>query len=150
LNHTQDNGAIPVIGEANTVKWMLKSDLGKDITVTDERGEPVKLRVVALLSDSVFQSGLLMSEANFLKLYPASEGYNFFLIETPPGRADEVKRVLETALGDRGFEVTPSARKLEAYLAVENMYLSTFQALGGLGLFLGTLGLAVVLLRSVW
>jgi len=58
--------------------------------------------------------------------------------------------VLEAALGDRGFEVTPSARRLEAYLAVENMYLTTFQALGGLGLFLGTLGLAVVLLRSVW
>src|SRR5438034_8351483 len=30
------------------------------------------------------------------------------------------------------------------------MYLSTFQALGGMGLLLGTLGLAVVLLRSVW
>jgi ABC-type antimicrobial peptide transport system permease subunit len=28
--------------------------------------------------------------------------------------------------------------------------LTTFQALGGLGLFLGTLGLAVVLLRSIW
>jgi ABC-type antimicrobial peptide transport system permease subunit len=150
LDRGLDDGALPVIGEANTVKWMLKSDIGKDIAVTDERGNPVKLRVVALLSDSVFQSGLLMSEKNFLKLYPSSEGYNFFLIETTPGRADEAKRVLETALGDRGFEVTPSARRLEAYLAVENMYLSTFQALGGLGLLLGTLGLAVVLLRSVW
>jgi ABC-type antimicrobial peptide transport system permease subunit len=33
---------------------------------------------------------------------------------------------------------------------VENTYLSTFQALGGLGLLLGSLGLAVVLLRGVW
>ena len=33
---------------------------------------------------------------------------------------------------------------------MENTYLSTFQALGGLGLILGSLGLAVVLLRSVW
>ena len=39
---------------------------------------------------------------------------------------------------------------MQAYLAVENTYLSTFQALGGLGLILGSLGLAVVLLRSVW
>src|SRR5262249_45083014 len=31
-----------------------------------------------------------------------------------------------------------------------NTYLSTFQALGGLGLILGALGLAVILLRSVW
>src|SRR5262249_35160421 len=138
LNRTLDDGAIPVIGEANTVKWMLHSDLGKEIEVTDERGRPAKLRIVGLLSDSVFQSGLLMSEKNFLRLNPSSEGYNFFLIETPPGQADEVKRVLEAALGDRGFEVTPSARRLEAYLAVENMYLSTFQLLGGFGLLLGT------------
>jgi ABC-type antimicrobial peptide transport system permease subunit len=150
LNRTFDDGAIPVIGEANTVKWMLKSDLGKDIAVTDDRGNPVKLRVVALLSDSVFQSGLLMSEANFLKLYPSVEGYNFFLVASPAGQSARVKQLLETALGDRGFDVTPSARRLEAYLAVENMYLSTFQALGGFGLLLGTLGLAVVLLRSVW
>ena len=32
---------------------------------------------------------------------------------------------------------------------MENTYLSTFQALGGLGLLLGTLGLAAVLLRNV-
>jgi ABC-type antimicrobial peptide transport system permease subunit len=46
--------------------------------------------------------------------------------------------------------VTPTAKRLDAYLAVENTYLSTFQALGGLGLLLGSLGLAVVLLRGVW
>ena len=33
-------------------------------------GQPVKLRVVALLSDSVFQSGLLMSEKHFLQSVP--------------------------------------------------------------------------------
>ncbi len=150
LVRPQDDGAIPVFGEANTVVWMLKSGLGQTLDVPDERGNPVKLRVVGLLQDSVFQSGLLMSEENFLKLYPSQPGYNVFLVETPPGRADEVKAVLETALGDRGLEVTPSKRLLEAYLAVENTYLSTFQALGALGLILGTLGLAVVLLRSVW
>ncbi len=32
---------------------------------------------------------------------------------------------------------------------MENTYLSTFQALGGLGLLLGTLGLGTVLLRNV-
>ncbi|HYT89592.1 MAG TPA: FtsX-like permease family protein, partial [Gemmataceae bacterium] len=51
---------------------------------------------------------------------------------------------------DYGFSVESSARRLESYLAVENTYLATFQALGGLGLLLGALGLAVVLLRSVW
>jgi len=61
-----------------------------------------------------------------------------------------VKQLLERALGERGVEVTSTRDRLESYLAVENTYLSTFQALGGLGLVLGSLGLSVVLLRSVW
>ncbi|MCI0458066.1 MAG: FtsX-like permease family protein [Gemmataceae bacterium] len=146
----QPDGAIPVFGEANTVQWMLKSGLGQVLEVPNERGEPVRLRIVGLLKDSIFQSELLMSEANFLKLYPRQEGYQFFLIAAPPERMDQVRTLLETTLADHGFAVTPTARRLEAYLAVENTYLATFQALGGLGLLLGALGLAVVLLRSVW
>jgi len=38
---------------------------------------------------------------------------------------------------------------LAGFHRVENTYLSTFQTLGGLGLLLGTLGLATVLLRNV-
>jgi ABC-type antimicrobial peptide transport system permease subunit len=136
----------PAFGEKNTVVWMLKSDVGKDVEVSP--GVPV--RVAGLLQDSVFQSSLLVSEAQFLRLYPGHEGYNFFLIQTPPGREGEVKRLLDAALADRGFEATPAAERLASYLAVENTYLSTFQALGGLGLLLGSLGLAVVLLRGVW
>jgi ABC-type antimicrobial peptide transport system permease subunit len=93
---------------------------------------------------------VLLSEAHFLALYPKQEGYRFFLIEAPPLRVQEVRSALETALADFGFTVTPSAERLAAYLAVENMYLTTFQALGGLGLLLGALGLAVVLVRGVW
>ena len=41
------------------------------------------------------------------------------------------------------------AEQLAQFLAVQNTYLSTFQSLGALGLLLGTIGLAVVQLRSV-
>jgi ABC-type antimicrobial peptide transport system permease subunit len=110
----------------------------------------VKLRIVGLLQDSVFQNGLLMSEKNFLKLYPSQAGHNLFLIDIRKQQPAQVKELLESALADRGFEVTPTAKRVEEYLAVENTYLSTFQALGGLGLLLGAVGLAVVLLRGVW
>ncbi len=125
---------------------MLKSKLGGKIILPPDH----TLRIDGLLSDSVFQSSLLVSEANFLHMYPGHEGYNFFLIQTPQGKEGEVRRVLELAYAERGLQVTPTADRLNAYLAVENMYLSTFQALGGLGLILGSLGLAVVLLRGVW
>ena len=39
--------------------------------------------------------------------------------------------------------------RLAGFFAVQNTYLSTFQSLGGLGLLLGTFGLATVQLRSV-
>jgi hypothetical protein len=150
LEQPLDDDALPVIGEANTVIWMLKSGLGKDLTVRDERGQETRLRIVGLLQDSIFQSGLLLSEANFLKLFPSQGGDSFFLIKAPPGLDADVKILLETALGKHGFEVTPTGERLGAYWAVENTYLTTFQALGGLGLLMGTIGLAVVLLRSIW
>jgi len=150
LDEARDDGAIPVFGEANTVEWMLHGKLGGELTVPDERGAPRRLRVVGLLQDSVFQSGLLLSDANFVKLYPRNEGYQFFLVQAAPDQIGRTKALLETALGDHGFIVTRTKQRLQSFLAVENTYLSTFQALGGLGLIMGALGLAVVLLRSVW
>jgi putative ABC transport system permease protein len=141
---------IPVFGEANTVTWILKSGLGQELRVPDEHGILVRLRIVGLFEDSVFQSELVTSEANFLTLLPHQEGYQRFLIDVPPAQAVRVKTVLESGLAGLGFAVTPAGERLASYLAVENTYLATFQALGGLGLLLGALGLAVVLLRSVW
>jgi ABC-type antimicrobial peptide transport system permease subunit len=150
LDGQDEDGSIPVFGEANTVQWMLKSGLEKSIEIPDEQGRPVKLLVVGLLQDSVFQSELLMSEANFLKLYPRQEGYSYFLIDAPRGREADVRDLLNIAFADRGLDVTFARDRLASFLAVENTYLSTFQVLGGFGLLLGASGLAVVLLRGVW
>ncbi len=146
----RDQGPTPAFGEQNTVVWMLHSGQGKDYPVPDETGTMQPLHLDGLLQDSVFQSGLLVSEERFLHLYPGHEGYNLLLIEAPPEQVDRVKELLQIGLADRGIEVTRSSDRLASYLAVENTYLSTFQALGGLGLVLGSLGLGVVLLRGVW
>jgi ABC-type lipoprotein release transport system permease subunit len=150
LVQTRTDGAIPVFGDFNTVQWILHKGLGQEMEITDGNGNSARLRFVGMLDESIFQSELLLSEANFLKLFPRLEGHSFFLIEAPPRQTAAVTRLLDTALADHGFSVTPTERRLESYLAVENTYLLTFQALGGLGLVLGALGLAVVLMRSVW
>lgn len=144
LQRTKD--VVPAFGEKNTVEWILKTRLGKELIWPPDHS----LRIYGLLSDSIFQSSLLVSEPNLLHMYPGDEGYHFFLMRTPAGKEAEVRHMLELAYGDRGMQVTPTVERLNAYLAVENTYLSTFQALGGLGLLLGSLGLAVVLLRGVW
>jgi predicted lysophospholipase L1 biosynthesis ABC-type transport system permease subunit len=142
-------GVIPAIGDAASVQWILHLGLGKDLVMQDESGAPLRLRIVALLSRSIFQSELLISEENFRRHFPSRSGSSYFLIDTPAGDAEMVARVLETGLERFGLDTVATSRRLADYQAVENTYLSTFQALGGLGLLLGTLGLGIVLLRNV-
>jgi ABC-type antimicrobial peptide transport system permease subunit len=111
----------------------------------------LKLRIVGALSDSIFQSELLMSEKNFLRLFPSEEGYRMFLVDVPNRQqAPQVSTVLEERLSDFGFDAVSTDERLANFHRVENTYLSTFQMLGVLGLSLGTLGMAAVLLRNVF
>jgi ABC-type lipoprotein release transport system permease subunit len=142
------DGNVPIFGEANTVQWMLKISLGGLIPFKDSHGNEVNLRIVGTLQDSIFQGELMMSEKQFLQLFPETQGYGMLLATAPKGRADELRTLLETAFADRGLTATPAADKLRSYLAVENTYLSTFQILGGFGLLLAACGLGVVLLRN--
>ena len=57
--------------------------------------------------------------------------------------------VFERELDDLGMDAVGTSRAARRFHRVENTYLSTFQALGGLGLLLGTLGLAAVMFRNV-
>ena len=56
---------------------------------------------------------------------------------------------LEDRLSDYGLDVTDTHERWASYHQVENTYLATFQALGSLGLLLGTVGLGAVLARNV-
>ena len=129
----------------------MKKGLGDELEVPDEEGRPIKLRIAGLLTDSVFQSELIIGDAAFRKSFPQTEGFSYFLIDVKSGTdPKQVKHAFEESLGVYGMEVTPTADRVASYLAVQNTYLTTFQLLGGFGLLLGVLGLAVVLLRNVW
>ena len=146
LKRTLADGAIPVFGDANSMTYVLHLKPGEDFVLNRQSG-PVRLRFVGSLSDSIFQSELIMSEENFLKVFPEHEGYRFFLIDTAaPG---ELATLLEDRLADFGLDVESTSERLANFHRVENTYLSTFQMLGGLGLVLGTFGLAAVLMRNV-
>ena len=79
-NASSDDEAIPVIADANSMTYVLHRSLGDDIVI-NHAGRPMRLRLVAALADSIFQGELLMSEANFLKLFPEQDGYQFLLVE---------------------------------------------------------------------
>lgn len=144
------DGSVPVIVEINTALWMLKTFLGGTIPVQDETGREVRLRVVGLLQDSVFQSELLIGDTDFRKLYPREEGFRVFLLDAPADKLDRTRDLLETGLRANGLTVTPTADRVAVYQQVIGAYLTTFQLLGGLGLLLGVCGLGAVMLRAVW
>jgi putative ABC transport system permease protein len=148
LERIEPDGAIPVIGDANSMTYVLHKGLGEDIVL--QRGDrEVRLRLVAALRDSIFQGELLMAEQPFVKLFPEREGYQVLLVRGGEGQVDRVRSLLEDGMADLGPRITGTGERLAQFHRVENTYLSTFQTLGGLGLLLGTFGLATVLLRNV-
>jgi hypothetical protein len=149
LTQDLEPDVIPAFGDFNSVLWILHKQLGDDIVLQNEAGQAVKLRLVGLLQNSIFQSELLISESNFLTHFPGRSGYGYFLVDVPRKQAVSLTTLLEKQLKDAGFDAMSTAQKLAHFRMVENTYLSTFQMLGGLGLLLGTLGLGVVLLRNV-
>jgi ABC-type antimicrobial peptide transport system permease subunit len=150
LDREFENGVVPVIGDANSLTYVLHLKVGDELVIDHANG-PLRLLIVGALSDSIFQSELLMSEKNFLRLFPAEEGYRMFLLDVPNReQTTEVSTVLEERLSDFGFDVVSTDERLANFHRVENTYLSTFQMLGGLGLVLGTFGMAAVLLRNVF
>jgi ABC-type lipoprotein release transport system permease subunit len=149
LNREFPDEAIPVIADANSMTYVLHRELGEEIVLPGASNQPVRLRFVAALSDSIFQGELLMAESNFVRTFPEWEGYRLFLVDAPLDRTNAVTELLETRLTDFGVDVGSTSERLAAFHRVEYTYLSTFQLLGGLGLVLGTLGLGAVLLRNV-
>ena len=148
LRRTEPDGAVPVIADANSMTYVLHRQLG-DVIVMMRGDREIRLRLVGALRDSILQGELIMSQANFHALFPDQEGYQVLLVETAPERAADVATRLEDALSDLGGDATGTAERLARFHRVENTYLSTFQTLGGLGLLLGTVGLATVMLRNV-
>jgi hypothetical protein len=129
--------------------WILKLGLGQELEIQNERGETIRVRLVGLLEKSLFQSELLISEENFERNFPNRTGRSFFLFDPPAGRDRDLIGALEKGLDAYGMDAATTRERLDRYQAVFNTYLATFQTLGGLGLLLGTLGLAAILLRNV-
>ena len=143
------DGAITAIADYNSMKYVLDLQLGDEFLLQRGTDRPVRMRMVGALADSVFQRELLVSENNFLRLFPDQQGYRFFLLDMPSQQVEQLTGLLEASLTDYGFDVVSTEGLLAGFHRVENTYISTFQTLGALGLLLGTLGLAAVLLRNV-
>ena len=140
---------IPVLGDEATLYWGLGLQTGDTLDIHDERGIQRKLRVVATLSSGILQGRLILSEEAFAQLFPSQAGYKVFLINATGAPNQKLQKTLNASLNDHGFSIMPAWKRLALFQNIENTYLSIFQALGFLGLGLGCLGVAVLLLYNV-
>jgi putative ABC transport system permease protein len=141
---------VPAVVDAATATYALHlSKRHPTLDIRTDRGETIRLQVVGVLPGSIFQGDLLVPEEALLRHFPDTSGYRFFLVEAEPEKTEPVRKALDNALGDYGLQTETTGQRLVRFLIVQNTYLGTFQSLGGLGLLLGTFGLAAVQLRNV-
>lgn len=149
LNDREDENVVPAIGDYPTVKWALGKSIGDEIEYSDEKGRKFRVRLVAMLENSILQGSLLIAEDQFVERFPAEEGYRALLIDTPEEKVEAVADHLSARLTDFGLGLATTKQRLAAFSEVENTYLSIFQILGGLGLILGSVGVGLVVLRNM-
>jgi ABC-type antimicrobial peptide transport system permease subunit len=141
---------IPGIVDQNTATYALQKGLGDLVIYETVSGQTFAVRIAGFLDTSILQGNLIISEKNFIHFFPDAGGYQFFLIDGEATKSLEtVANHMSRMFGDLGLEMRPAAERLNEFNAVQNTYLSIFSTLGGLGIFLGTLGLAIVVGRNV-
>ena len=149
LDQDAKEGVIPAVVDQNTMMWALKMKTGDRIEFLDGEGQPFFVELVGVVKGSMLQGALYISEKNFLRKFPKQGGYRAFLLQENQDIEGEVAAHLENRLQNYGMEFVSSGERLASLQKVENTYLSIFQGLGGLGLLLGTAGLAVVIARNL-
>ena len=144
---------VPVVIDMATAMWALHlyGGPGETLDVTDRTGRTVRMELVGMLEKQC--PARRPDHQRDGAVAALSRGRRLSILLSSRARRKETPAVaatLERALGDRGFATETTGHRLAAFLAVQNTYLSTFQSLGGLGLLLGTFGLAAVQLRAVF
>lgn len=141
--------SVPAIADQAVILWGLGLSVGNILTIQDDWGKPLNLRLVAGTANSILQGHVLISEENFISHFSGNSGYRTFLIDVQSGEATMVAKELSYALRDYGFEVTSSATRLATFASIQDTYLSIFMMLGALGLLLGSIGMGIIVARNV-
>jgi len=153
LGKSLPDDVVPAIADATSLQYVLHLGVGDTLSIDIGAARPLVLRFVGALSDSVLQGELIIADQQFVRLFPQQQGYRLFLIDAPKvttlDAANTLAGAIEQELLPFGLDATVTSERLASFHRVENTYLSTFQALGGLGLLLGTIGLATVMFRNV-
>ena len=150
---SEDDDLVPVVLDQATAQWALKlGGVGSRFTLVDDAGSDVVCEIVGLLEAGILQGRVIVAEEAFERLFPAESGYRLALVDASqvdPADQAAVASGLRKAWADAGLVLESAADRLRRLLAVQDTFLAGFQALGLLGLLLGTAGVAAVMLQGI-
>jgi putative ABC transport system permease protein len=144
---------VPAILDQATARWALRlGGIGSRFELVAEGDRTVTLEIVGLLAGSILQGFVLVAEQEFLAMFPGRSGYQLAVVDAhavPPELGSVVPGAVVTAWADAAVTVESTSARLQGLQAVQNTFLTGFQLLGGLGLLLGTAGVAAVQAQGV-
>ncbi len=141
---------IPGIADQSVIVWGLGKSIGDTLSYIDESGNPFKVKLVGGLVNSVFQGNIIVPERALIEKYPSLSGSNLFLVDAPFAEIENIAQKINWSLQDLGVDLTPTYDRLARFAEIENTYLSIFSILGTFGLILGSIGIGIIIWRSVY
>ena len=149
LDDNYGDNVIPGIADETVIIWGLGKSVGDTVSYLDEKGMLLRIKLIAGLTNSIFQGHIIISGKNFLHHFPSVSGYRIFLVDTDVNHLDPLTDKLSWSLQDYGLNLQTTAQRLAGFSKVENTYLSIFLILGSFAIILGTLGIGIVVFRNV-
>ncbi len=150
LQSPTPEGYVPALIDETTMKWAIKRKVGDLFVYRDENGRDFEVQIVGTIKDSIFQGYLLVDEQLFLRRFPYNPGYSIFLVDAvADADLHNLRNRIESAGADAGASVGLTRDILKSFHEIENTYIAIFNVLGTLGVILGSLGLAIVVARSI-
>ena len=142
-----DDNIIPAVTDYNTIMWALHKKVGDLLEIKAQNGRSYQLKLVAGMQSSILQGKLIINETAFKQLFPKINGYDLILIKSET-QTNTLREALSSQLEEYGPEIRPATDIIDELYRVENTYMSMFALLGGLGLVMGCIVLAITVLRN--
>lgn len=149
LEQSYPGGLVPAIADQTVIQWGLGLKVGDTLLYLDSSGDTLRLKLIGGLAPSIFQGYVIISDRYFLEHFPSVGGSSVFLIETQAGSDSLAEEDLSRAMRDQGWQMSRTTDRLTEFYSVENTYLSIFLMLGILSLVIGTVGLGILIARSI-
>ncbi len=134
--------------DQTVLQWGMMRKTGDTLVLASESGEPLKIIIAGGLNSSVFQGYIIIGSENFTRLFPSVAGSNVFMLSGVAGDAEKYLETLSGSLKPYGCDLTYTWDRLAGFNQVSNTYLTVFMTLGGLGMLIGIIGMAFILLRN--